>query len=83
MKKILIFSLLIFGCSSKNNKPIIPAQNPFIVLGHSPETYQKTSVYLYVIDSCEYLGYLDLSPFDMLTHKGNCRFCQKRNQEHK
>ena len=32
-----------------------------------------------VIDSCEYIGYINAVPHDILTHKGNCRFCKQRN----
>ena len=35
---------------------------------------------LYVIDSCEYVGYINCSNGDFLTHKGNCKFCQVRKK---
>lgn len=34
---------------------------------------------LYVIDSCEYIGFINAHNTDVLTHKGNCRFCKQRN----
>jgi hypothetical protein len=37
----------------------------------------------YVIDSCEYIGFIvaKRSNDNYLTHKGNCKFCAKRNQK--
>lgn len=39
-------------------------------------------VFVYVIDSCEYIGNLEFvsTQSDYLSHKGNCKFCQKRNR---
>lgn len=34
----------------------------------------------YTIDSCEYIGSIHGSSGDVLTHKGNCKFCIKRNK---
>jgi hypothetical protein len=39
----------------------------------------NSHVYIYIIDSCEYLGYVNVSNMDILTHKGNCKFCKERN----
>ncbi|MDA3856430.1 MAG: hypothetical protein PF569_09295 [Candidatus Woesearchaeota archaeon] len=36
-------------------------------------------IYLYVIDSCEYIGFINAYRSDFITHKGNCKFC-KRDQ---
>lgn len=35
----------------------------------------------YIIDSCEYIGYLSVGPRDVLAHKGNCRFCAERKKQ--
>lgn len=79
MKKILIFSLLIFGCTSQKSESLIPTQFPIAHVTHEYETSFAKPLYLFVIDSCEYIGFLSSSSTDLLTHKGNCRFCQKRN----
>lgn len=38
--------------------------------------------YIYIIDSCEYVGYIgnngNQSYYDWMTHKGNCKFCKQR-----
>jgi len=38
------------------------------------------NIRLYVIDSCEYIGNIDESSHDFLTHKGNCKFCIERRK---
>lgn len=35
----------------------------------------------YVLDGCEYIGRLDYWRTDVLTHKGNCKYCEQRNKE--
>lgn len=32
------------------------------------------------IDSCEYVGKLNWSEMDFLSHKGNCKFCAQRRE---
>jgi len=34
----------------------------------------------YIIDSCEYIGYMNVGNGDVLTHKGNCKYCLKRQK---
>lgn len=36
---------------------------------------------VYVIDSCEYYGFLDFGSHNFLAHKGNCRFCKERRKK--
>lgn len=64
-----VVSLILFGCETKN------------VEKHSTE-YQinGSSLQIYVIDSCEYIGFVYGTNSDKLTHKGNCRFCTERNK---
>lgn len=46
-------------------------------------TPRKSNVYIYVIDSCEYIGYITgkYSNWQYLTHKGNCKFCHDRRKK--
>jgi hypothetical protein len=40
------------------------------------------SIETYTIDSCEYIGYISgYNHGNMITHKGNCKFCLKRNNK--
>lgn len=70
MKKLIFFillaSMLCASCESKDRDMI----------------YTKKGIYTYsfeivIIDSCEYL-----LKRDMITHKGNCRFCKERNKKY-
>jgi len=42
---------------------------------------QMSDAKVYVIDSCEYIGKLRGWESDILTHKGNCKFCAERNKK--
>lgn len=68
MKKIILLALtalMMVGCFNKKN----------------PDgTYTTTKQRIYIIDSCEYIGYLGFGNCDVLAHKGNCRFCKERRQ---
>ena len=44
---------------------------------------QGVEIYLIVIDSCEYIGVINGRRSDILTHKGNCRFCEQRRKNGK
>ena len=67
MKKIILLALtalIMVGCFNEKN----------------PDgTYTTVKPRTYIIDSCEYLGYLGFGKCDVLAHKGNCRFCEKRD----
>jgi len=39
------------------------------------------NVRLYAIDSCEYIGDINGFHSDVLTHKGNCKFCAERSKK--
>lgn len=68
MKKIILLTLtalMMMGCDEKQ-----------------PDgTYKPSSYRIYIIDSCEYVGYAIGSQYDYLAHKGNCRFCKERRQK--
>ena len=68
MKKIILLALIalmIVGCDVRQ-----------------PDgTYKPYSYRTYIIDSCEYVGYVRSSQYDYLAHKGNCRFCKKSRQK--
>ena len=67
MKKIILLfaltALIMVGCDEKQ-----------------PDgTYKPCNYRTYIIDSCEYVGWATCSQYDMLAHKGNCRFCKERD----
>jgi hypothetical protein len=69
MKKIILLvltALMMVGCLNEKN----------------PDgTYTTMEPRTYIIDSCEYIGYLGFGNGDILAHKGNCRFCKERRQK--
>jgi hypothetical protein len=42
---------------------------------------EMSDLKIYVIDSCEYVGKLRGYQSDVLTHKGNCKFCAERSKK--
>ncbi len=42
---------------------------------------QMLDAKIYIIDSCEYIGKLRGANTDILTHKGNCKFCAERSKK--
>lgn len=84
------FMLLVMCCFSCSNgetnyettSPVIEKTNN--IIGVKIATIQvlenaTRDVYVYVIDSCEYVGYIKAYRSDFLTHKGNCKYCAKRS----
>lgn len=73
MKKIIYLTLLISGCffSSCN---LLTNEN--VQLERDIGKIESTYIYLYIIDSCEYIG----NP-SSITHKGNCKFCEERRNK--
>ena len=70
MKKIILLALaalMIVGCNNEKNP------DGTYTITANPRTY--------IIDSCEYIGYLGFGNGDILAHKGNCRFCKGRRQK--
>jgi hypothetical protein len=69
VKKIILLALtalMMVGCFNKKN----------------PDgTYTTKEQRTYIIDSCEYIGYLGFGNSDVLAHKGSCRFCKERRQK--
>ena len=74
MKSIIIsiFVLLMFSaCSSEN---VTEAVN----IGDGQVKLNGWTLKTYIIDSCEYVGFVAVGDGSFLTHKGNCRFCTER-----
>lgn len=72
MKKILFISLLLFSCENDNVERL--------ETDYSINTRADSKVKILTIDSCEYLFFWDGNASG-LTHKGNCSYCQKRNND--
>lgn len=64
---VLILMVELQACETKN----ATVEDTIIRLNGAP-------VQFYIIDSCEYLGYVAGPYGDYLTHKGNCKYCAAR-----
>lgn len=68
---LLLIAIALSGCESRSIKQYTP---DYMLLDNDKD------IRIYVFDSCEYIGcrsnYIDQS---WLAHKGNCKFCAKRN----
>ena len=77
MKKLIISALFLtmLGCGEPKELKEIKQNYPTVakIQVFSGEGRDSTSIHLYVIDSCEYIGRIYEDRADMLTHKGNCR----------
>ena len=73
----ITFLFLVCACSKQESKNIEPSEPKFFI----PTTDGiPREVSVFVIDSCEYIGYINRGPLDWATHKGNCRFCAERQR---
>ena len=75
----LTIALLFLSCGSKpEGHKTIEEIYPIIDKIETVNDNRIKNIRLYVIDSCEYIGYINAFYSDFLTHKGNCKFCAKR-----
>ncbi len=70
---VLLVAVIFCGCEGQ---PTSYDKQPTI---YSNE--EMADVKIYVIDSCEYIGKLRGYQSDILTHKGNCKFCTERSKK--
>lgn len=82
MKRILIVAITLLAFSScfkisrdTNNEENIVGLKDVKIIDYSDD------LHLYEIDSCEYIGSMKYQN-EMLTHKGNCKYCLQRNKVH-
>ncbi len=67
LKQLLVLFTLTILCSCEDNITYVGQAG-------------NREVKYYVIDSCEYIGSLAGVNTDILTHKGNCKFCLNRKK---
>lgn len=67
-KNLIITALCLLTLASCDTKREDGRYNP----SYMPRTY--------VIDSCEYIGYL-CGYSSVLAHKGNCKYCEERRKK--
>lgn len=74
---LFIFSITISACGSKK----VNENKNYQVIGSISTRNGNEEIRLYIIDSCEYIGYLGNWQADFISHKGNCRFCTARSNQ--
>lgn len=67
----IIASIVFCGCYRETT---VRADKSIAIIG-------GVNVYVYTLDSCEYVGWLKGTNGDWATHKGNCKFCAERNKK--
>jgi hypothetical protein len=74
---VIVLIIIIAGLTSCNNNDY---RSSYGVV-KTPQEYKidNYEIITYVIDSCEYIGYISSGcPASVLTHKGNCKYCLLR-----
>lgn len=66
---LLLCTFVITGCETKNAET-----------RSTDITINGADINIYTIDSCEYVGRMYRTNSDILTHKGNCKYCTQRNK---
>lgn len=93
MKKILLISLLFLAACSDDDNMVTISQEQYnkairgdstptypIILPNptTPSSYFDVKTCIILIDSCEYVTYAFGSDWGVMSHKGNCKFCERR-----
>lgn len=85
MKKILMVAITLLALSgclgiTKQEQANFKEYEKLNQLKEIKVIDSKNGVKIYEIDSCEYIGSMDYK-HELLTHKGNCKFCKQRNSK--
>ena len=65
---VLLAVVFLISCETKN-----------ATIESTSTTINGRDFEIYVIDNCEYIGTIHGSNADVLSHKGNCKFCLARH----
>lgn len=69
----LLAPFIFLSCETKNVVVKDPEAEVTKIMGRE--------LVIYTIDSCEYIGEIYGGSGDMITHKGNCKFCVERSKK--
>ena len=81
---VLLVAVIFCGCGNETLKQELTPINkiyPIIDKIEAVDGNGTRNVRLYVIDNCEYIGHINAFNSDVLTHKGNCKFCAERSKK--
>jgi hypothetical protein len=68
---VLLVGVIFCGCDENKN----------VTVEQTTTTINGREMKIYTIDSCEYIGTIYGSNADVLSHKGNCKFCAERSKK--
>lgn len=81
---LLLVCVIFCGCQNETSQEgLTPIDKiyPIVDKIQSVDGNDIREIRLYIIDSCEYIGLINVyHSSDLLTHKGNCKFCTERNK---
>ncbi len=77
MKISLVLVLIMFLFSCMDAPPQSQIDETKIQVG----VISNKEIYVYTIDSCEYVGSIRWRDNDVIAHKGNCKYCAARNNK--
>ena len=80
---VILIVIVFCGCENETTKKeLTPIDKiyPIISKIEALDGVGVREIRLYVIDSCEYIGHINVFHGDFLTHKGNCKFCAERSK---
>jgi len=66
----LLVAVIFYGCETEN-----------VTVEETITKISRLPISVYVIDSCEYIGNVYGGNGDVITHKGNCKFCAERSKK--
>ena len=78
MKRLLclmVIMIVISGCYKTEN--VFGTEN--VNIRKTKTVIEGQHIEVYMIDGCEYIGKISGGNTDILTHKGNCKFCEQRS----
>lgn len=73
MKKLILLSVILIGCVNPDGKRVSHNYSGYNIGGFE--------INQFTIDSCEYVGVMNCGNANVLTHKGNCKYCIERNKK--
>lgn len=78
---IILICVLAYSCMDDHQYVPQPPNYPIIQSATLIQGGATRDIRLIVIDSCEYIGVIEHGHSDLLTHKGNCKYCKQRSNK--
>lgn len=66
----ILTSFIVCGCNTEN-----------VEIKSTDIELNDRGIYIYTMDGCEWVGNVYGGNADILTHRGQCKYCKVRNEE--